>query len=409
MKCNTFLSRAQNEENGRADMKIMFLAISYWPSQDGVSQVTQYLAEGLAKKHEVRVVASLSSFNRGEEHENVRIDRVRAKRNRYLSCLQGEKALAKKYIIDYQPDVLIVVSVQSWGYDWFKRELNRLPGRKVLLTHGASCLKEYHVWEQVKKIRFRKQIIADLVRVNNERYWKRYKEKLPADMARFDLVGYLFQGEKLCSYMRQAGLKNGMILENAVEDSFFERRAYDVDGGKEVVFINVSNYEKRKNQAKLISAYAAAGLPNSRLVLIGSEENEYYHELLKMRTEVEATADFKGKIDIWVSIPRSKVLEIYGQADVYVSASSWEAMSISICEAAAGGLMILSTDVGHVSQIPGAQLFETETDLTRLMKQAYENPDIRRQNGMQANAFAEENYRIQKKVDYLEEKIRALF
>ena len=95
-------------------MKIMFLAISYWPSQDGVSQVTQYLAEGLAKKHEVRVVASLSSFNRGEEHENVRIDRVRAKRNRYLSCLQGEKALAKKYIIDYQPDVLIVVSVQSW-------------------------------------------------------------------------------------------------------------------------------------------------------------------------------------------------------------------------------------------------------------------------------------------------------
>lgn len=389
-------------------MKIMFLAISYWPSQDGVSQVTQYLAEGLAKKHEVRVVASLSSFNRGEEHGNVHIDRVRAKRNRYLSCLQGEKALAKKYIIDYQPDVLIVVSVQSWGYDWFKRELNRLPGRKVLLTHGASCLKEYHVWEQVKKIRFRKQIIADLVRVNNERYWKRYKEKLPADMARFDLVAYLFQGETLCSYMRQAGLKNGMILENAVEDSFFERRAYDVDGGKEVVFINVSNYEKRKNQAKLISAYAAAGLPHSRLVLIGSEENEYYHELLEMKTGAEADAEFEGKIDIWVSIPRSKVLEIYGQADVYVSASSWEAMSISICEAAAGGLLILSTDVGHVSQIPGAQLFETETELTRLMKQAYENPHMRRQSGMQANAYAEENYRIQRKVDYLEEKIRAL-
>ena len=128
-----------------------------------------------------------------------------------------------------------------------------------------------------------------------------------------------------------------------------------------------------------------------------------------MKTRVEDTADFKGKIDIWVSIPRSKVLELYRQADVYVSASSWEAMSISICEAAAGGLLILSTDVGHVSQIPGVQLFETETELTRLMKQAYEDSDMRRQNGMQANAYAEENYRIQKKVDYLEEKIRALF
>ena len=301
------------------------------------------------------------------------------------------------------------MSVQSWGYDWFKRELNRLPGRKVLLTHGASCLKEYHVWEQVKKIRFRRQIIADLVRVNNERYWKRYKQKLPADMARYDLVAYLFQGEKLCSYMQQAGLKNGMTLENAVEDIFFDRKAFFIDRDKEVVFINVSNYEKRKNQEMLINAYIAADLPNTRLVLIGSEENEYYHKLSEMKTRVEDTADFKGKIDIWVSIPRSKVLELYRQADVYVSASSWEAMSISICEAAAGGLLILSTDVGHVSQIPGVQLFETETELTRLMKQAYEDSDMRRQNGMQANAYAEENYRIQKKVDYLEKKIRALF
>lgn len=390
-------------------MKIMFLAISYWPSQDGVSQVTQYLAEGLAKKHEVRVVASLSSFNRGEEHENVRIDRIKAKRNRYLSYLQGEKALAQKYILEYQPDVLIVVSVQSWGYDWFKRELHRLPGKKVLLTHGASCLKEYHVWEQVKKIRFRRQIIADLVRVNNERYWKRYKEKLPADMARFDLAAYLFQGEELCSYMQQAGLKNGMILENAVEDFFFDRKAWLIDDSKEVVFINVSNYEKRKNQEKLISAYAAANLPNSRLVLIGSEENEYYHRLLERKTEAEKSAHWKGKIDLWVSIPRSKVLEIYKQADVYVSASSWEAMSISICEAAAGGLLILSTDVGHVSQIPGVQLFETEAELTRLMRQAHEDSDMRRESGMQANTYAEENYRIQKKVDYLEEKIKALF
>lgn len=395
-------------KNERAYMKIMFFAISYWPSQDGVSQVTQYLAEGLAEKHEVRVVASLSGFNRGETHKNVCIDRVRARRNRYFSYLQGEKALAKKYILEYQPDVLVVVSVQSWGYDWFKKELDKLPGKKVLLTHGASCLKEYNVWNQVKKIRPRRQIVADLVRVGNERYWKKYKEKLPADMARFDLVAYLFRGEKLYNYMQQAGLKNGMILENAVENAFFERKAFEIDDDKEVVFINVSNYEKRKDQAKLLHAYAAADLSHSRLVLIGSEENEYYHGLLEMKQEIESKADFQGKIDIWVSIPRSRVLEIYGQADVYVSASSWEAMSISICEAAAGGLLILSTDVGHAAQIPGVQLFQTQEELTRLMKQACADADMRRENGMRANAYAEENYRIQKKVDFLEEKMLAL-
>lgn len=389
-------------------MKIMFLAISYWPSQDGVSQVTQYLAEGLAKKHEVHVVASLSSFNRGEVHKNVRIDRVRARRNRYTSRIQGEKADAKRYILEYQPDVLIVVSVQSWGYDWFKGELDRLPGKKVLLTHGASCLREYSVWEQIKKLRPSRKILADVVRINNERYWKKYKENLPRDMAKYDLVAYLFEGEKLQSYMEHAGLKNGMILENATEDSFFDRKAYQVDKNKEVVFINVSNYEGRKNQKILLNAFGGANLPHARLVLIGSEENEYYHELVNMKTAFERNAHFHSKIDIWVSIPRAKVLELYKEADIYVSASSWEAMSISVCEAAAGGLQILSTDVGHVSKIPGVRLFETEEELAQLMIWAYENPDARRENGMYTNAYAEENYRIQKKVDMLEERIMSL-
>lgn len=395
-------------ENGRADMKIMFLTISYWPSQDGVSQVTQYLAEGLAKKHEVRVVASLSSFNRGEVHENVQIDRVRARRNRYTSRIQGEKAKAREYIMEYQPDVLIVVSVQNWGYDWFKDELDRLPGKKVLLTHGASCLREYSVWEQIKKLRLSRKILADLTRINNERYWKNYKKSLPKDMAKYDLVAYLFEGEKLQSYMERAGLKNGMILENATEDSFFDRKAYQIDENKEVVFINVSNYERRKNQKILLNAFVSANLPHARLVLIGSEENEYYHELVNMKTAFERDTQFHSKIDIWVSIPRAKVLELYRDADIYVSASSWEAMSISVCEAAAGGLLILSTDVGHVSKIPGVQLFETEEELARLMTWAYENPDARSENGMRANAYAEEKYRIQKKVDMLEERMMSL-
>lgn len=389
-------------------MKIMFLTISYWPAQDGVSQVMQYLAEGLAKKHEVRVVASLSTFSRREEHNNVRIDRIKAARNRYFCYVQGEKSLVKNYILEYQPDILAVVCVQSWGYDWFKRELNGLPGKKVLLTHGASCLKEYSVWEQVKKIRPRRQILADLVRVNEERYWKRYQKTLPVDIARFDLAAYLFEGDVLCRYMRKAGLKNGMILENAVEDVFFERKACLIDDSKELVFINVSNYERRKDQAKILSAYAAANLPNTKLVLIGSKDNEYYRELLEKRREIEGRTDFRGKIEMCVGIPRSEVLEHYGKADVYVSASSWEAMSISICEAAAAGMLILSTDTGHVSQIPGVQLFQSGEELTGLMKWAYEEPDFRRESGMLANSYAEEKYRIQKKVDFLEEKMKAL-
>lgn len=382
-------------------MKIMFLASSYWPAQDGVSQVTQYLAEGLAKKHEVFVIATRKNYSEAEERNHVRIMRIYAKRNRIFCQYQGERKRVKESIQRYQPDVLIIVNIQHWGFDWFKRKLDQLPGKKMLMTHGSTILREYDVWKKVREVRLRRQILADLAAVNIERYWKNYKETLPQDMARFDLVSYLFEGDDLCEYMRKAGLRNGMILENATEAFFFERKAYLVDEKKEVVFINVSTYEERKNQKMILRAYRDANLQGSRLVLIGSSKTPYYQELADMKAEMEREG-FRGHVDLWAGITRDKVLEIYQTADIYVSASSWEAMSISICEAAAAGLLILSTDVGHVSKIPGVMLFQGEKELGELMDKGYHNPDLRREKGRLVNAYAEENYRTQKKVDQLE-------
>lgn len=383
-------------------MKIMFLTGSYWPAQDGVSQVTQYLAEGLARKHEVRVIATRKNFLREEKINAVEIERIETRRNTYLCYIQGEKKKARQSIMEFQPDILIIVGIQNWGYDWFKGELDRLPGKKMLMTHGASCLGEYRVWECLKQVRFRRQIVADLIKVNYERYWKKYQKTLPRDMARFDLISYLFEGEDLYKHMQRAGLKNGMVLENATEDFFFERKAYLINDSKEIVFINVSTYEERKNQKMILEAFYEANLPGTKLILIGSRENEYYRGLVEKKKNIEKNGDFRGKIEICVGLPREEVLEIYQNADIYVSASSWEAMSISLCEAAAAGLLILSTNVGHVAQIPGVLFFDEKEGLINMMLKAYQEPEVRRTNGMLANAYAEENYRIQKKVDLLE-------
>lgn len=389
-------------------MRIMFLAGSYWPSQDGVSQVTQYLAEGLAKKHEVHVIAPRKNHSSEDKHEEVLIERVKTKRSQYLCYIRGEKEKARKSIIAFQPDVLIIVGVQDWAYDWFKGELKHLPGKKMLMTHGASCLRQYSVWNKIKKLRLRKQIIADLIGVNIERYWKNYRKTLPMDVKKFDLVSYLYEGEDLYTHMQQYHLENGMVLENATDDIFFERKAYLIDENKEIVFINVSTYEMRKNQKMILKAYGELNLPNTKLILIGSKENEYYKELLEMKGQIERENNFRGQINIYAGLTRDRVLELYKDADVYISASSWEAMSVSLCEAAAAGLLILSTEVGHISSIPGVCLFRNEEELKCLIEEAYTNSDMRRENGMLANRYAEEHYRIQKKVDLLEESLLKL-
>lgn len=389
-------------------MKILFLASSYWPAQDGVSQVTQYLAEGLAKNHEVFVIATRKDYSEAEERNQVQILRIYATRNPIFCQYHGEKKRVEDSILRFCPDVLIIVNIQHWAFDWFKRKLDRYPGKKMLMTHGSTILREYDVWGKIRQIRLRRQILADLAAVNIERYWKKYKAELPRDIAGFDLVSYLFEGEDICQYMKKSGLHNGMILENATDDFFFERKAYLVDEAKEIVFINVSTYEERKNQKQILRAYYAANLPNSRLVLIGSKKTQYYRELTGMKENLEKADDFSGRIDIWAGLTRERVLEIYKEADIYISASSWEAMSISLCEAAAAGLLILSTDVGHAAKIPGVMLFEGEQQLKELIEKAYREPEIRRKNGALANAYAEENYRTQKKVDLLEQNLLEL-
>ena len=389
-------------------MKIMVLAGSYWPAQDGVAHVTEYLAEGLARKHEVYLIAPYrKTLKQQEEHENVKIERIAVKR-KYYGQVIGEKKLAVSKIQMYKPDILMVIGIKNWGFDWTKKILNQLPGKKVLMTHGCSCLGEYDVWDKIKKIRLRRQILADFMNVYTEWYWKKYLKMFPNDMMGFDLVTYLFDKEPLYLFMKKFPVKKEIILENAVEDFFFERKAYRVDESKPIVFINVSNYEERKNQKLLLEAYYKADIPDSRLVLIGSVKNEYYQQLMK-DNEVFCEKDHMcKKAEILAEMKRKEVLERYKEADVYLAASNWEAMSISICEAAAAGLTILSTDVGHISNIPGVYFFKAREELIALIRKIYENPDLRRESGRMAYKYAEEKYRIQNKVNYLEENLLQL-
>jgi glycosyltransferase involved in cell wall biosynthesis len=396
----------------------MFLSGSYWPAQDGVAHVTEYVAEGLAQKHEVYMLAPYGkSKEKCEKFNGVQIERITARR-KYSCGVIGDKATVFKRIGEYDPDVLVVIGIQNWGFDWTKGKLDKLPGKKVLMTHGSSCLREYHVRNKVKQIRLRRQILADILCVYMEWYWKRYQKSFPKYMAKYDLVTYLFDKEPLYLYTRKffcrdvsakvPAPKKEIILENATEDIFFERKAYLVDRNKPIVFINVSNYEDRKNQKLILEAFYSADIPESQLVLIGSRPNEYYNEIEILNKQYSANQHRCCKAEILVGIRREEVLARYKEADVYISASRWEAMSISLCEAAAAGLTILTTDVGHASSIPGCRFFSSAQELATLMQEISENPASREESGRKAYEYAEKNYRIQSKVDYLEQELLGL-
>lgn len=392
-------------------MKIMFLAGSYWPAQDGVAHVTEYLAEGLARKHDVFVMAPLgNTYKEAEEYRGVRIERVHVKR--VCSCnMAGDKRKTLKSIKQYNPDVLIVVGIENWGFDWTSHHLYKLPGKKVLMTHGGACLRrEGNILKKIKEVRFHRQIFADILAVYIEWYWKRYKEKLPKCVEKYDLVTYLFDKEPLYLYMQSKGCTHACILENAVDSVFFERKAYLVDRQKPIVFINVSSYEEVKNQKLILNAFYKANIPDARLILIGSRKNEYWESLVDQNEKLAEKAHLCQTANIYVGISRTEVLSLYQQADVYLAASKIEGMSVSICEAAAAGLTIISTNVGHVAEIPEVYLYENEDELVEIMRKVNDEPEIRQRCGKKAYDYAGENdrYKVQGKVDYFETELLKL-
>ena len=96
-------------------LKIMILVATYYPLQDGVQIVTQYVAEGLAKKHEVLVVTALQHGQERQSQRNgVMIERYHAVRNPYTMKFGGEKRKVLRRIREFEPDILIIVCVQTW-------------------------------------------------------------------------------------------------------------------------------------------------------------------------------------------------------------------------------------------------------------------------------------------------------
>lgn len=388
-------------------MKIMILVATYYPLQDGVQMVTQYIAEGLAKNNEVLVLTSLrKGMDRVSVHNGVKIERIIAQRNPYTLCMKGEKSVFRKKIFEFNPDILMVVGIQTWTFDWLKRKLKKFPGKKVLYTHGCSLPDHYNIAKLVRSFRIRKQIMADLMKIYAECFWKRYTETLPKYIMEYDKVIYLYNKDKLYLRMKPYTIEKEFFLGNAVDKTFFSRKAFLTADQETLSFINVSSYVENKNQELILRAYYEAAIPDSKLVLIGSQETEYYNYLVNLNEKLkqECKKD-QIHVEIHCGISREKTMEIYKKANVYIVASNTEVMSISLCEAAAAGLSILSTDVGHASNVPGVCICSSKEEFIYQMRLLYENPHLRYINGKLSYEYALKHYVIENKVSALEEQL----
>ena len=226
-------------------MRVFIAVPSYWPSQDGVANITGYLAEGLARRgHEILVFTSagnggLQELPYQERHEGVLIERMRVF-VRWPLVLRGRdrkstKGFYRRRIASFAPDVLIVVCSQTWTMDWLHSGLDKIKCPKVFYSHGYSNLKEtYRIGEMLRK--------RNVLGAAEQYLCKRYYKNLYHDISKYDLAIYLSKQSNAAEYAREHMLINGKVLENAIDelqglsDDEYMDTLVDILGGDPAVY-----------------------------------------------------------------------------------------------------------------------------------------------------------------------------
>ena len=394
-------------------MRVMFAVGSYWPSQDGVANITEYLAEGLAKRgHEVLVFTSagkggLQELPAKETYAKVAIERMRVYVQWPLK-LQGRdgESTQQKYIErikTYKPDVLIVVCSQTWTLDWVLPYLDKLSCAKVFYSHGYSKWKEkYAIKEELLK--------RNIVGAYTEWKVKKYYQTLHRYLRKFDLVIYLSELNNSYIYGEKYQLTNGKVLENAVEDIFVSSKMqHHVDTESlGLQFLYVANYNNNKNQDMLLKAFCEAQVENCKLIFTGFEENKYL-DMLREHLKEWLPESGSNQVEFCVHLPREKVYELYKDCDVFVSASRSENCPIVHCEAAATGMAVITTDVGNVRQMDGVLLVDGMAEMKHALEMLYRDRNELAERGRRLREYMlSRKCRIEDKVDWLEVELQSL-
>ena len=132
-------------------------------------------------------------------------------------------------------------------------------------------------------------------------------------------------------------------VNNPVELQHYWHEDRGPDG--DFVFINVSRMDRRKNLSLAVRAMPEVlrRIPNAKLVLVGNGET--FEELHREAAElgVQDAVVFTGE--------QEHPEEYLARADVYVMPSQREGLPLSVLEAMAAGLPVISTNVGGMPDL----------------------------------------------------------
>lgn len=143
------------------------------------------------------------------------------------------------------------------------------------------------------------------------------------------LKNYLNANEQKCTY-----------VNNGVDLNRYYAKEHDI-----FTFINVARQDNNKNQVSILNAFSQIHKKymSARLLLVGDGPCHSDLENRVKELQLEEVVSLPGMV--------GDAENYYAISDIYVQASHREAMPLSVIEAMASGLPVISTDVGGMKDV----------------------------------------------------------
>jgi glycosyltransferase involved in cell wall biosynthesis len=288
----------------------------------------------------------------------------------YQNILKHPAGRIREYIdfvCNFKADVVIIECTQCITCDLILPYLKQIKAKKILHAHGFSgvcTIRDTKLFE--KRDGFLHTIGHPY---NWMRSWYYFKRLLPKYINDFDASMVLSEVDSAKDFLdHYLGDKN-YVLDNAADDAFFVDYSNGYNPLDELIELKSSryclscaNYTIVKDQKDMIREFYEAGVEDLALVCIGSLDNSYYYECLKVCKEMEHKFGYR-EVHLLHHVDRKYIPLIESNASIYLVSSTWEEYSISIIEAMAQGVPFISTNVGNAKILPGGITLDSIDDM----------------------------------------------
>lgn len=202
--------------------------------------------------------------------------------------------------------------------------------------------------------------------------------------------------QQVYHYRHAPLIPNGIPTTEYTPDSqrrFLWRQRHQIESDA-VVFVSVGRLVSLKNHALLLNAFAKVESTRHIYLLLvggGDLENAIRQQIHQLNLQ-----DRVRLLGVRADIP-----DILNASDIFVLSSKWEGNPMSVQEAMASGLPVISTAVGGVPELVNDGVSgllvpsEDEEALVHAMQKLVDNPDLRQQMGDSALAHAKAHFDIQ--------------